>query len=198
VHATNVVRTRPEAAVRYVIDNRGSTFTLRAVSEGLLAAFGHSPKIAARDFEGTAEVSTEDPTLQDASLQLRIRAASLEVTDDVNGKDRKEIERRMYEEVLETDRFPEIEYECSRVSASASADGRYWAALNGQLTLHGVTQPLPLSARVVVTGDLLRATGEFSLRMSNFDIVRPSVAGGAVKIKDEIKGSFDIVARKQV
>lgn len=197
MQASNVARPRPEAAVRYVIDNRGGTFMLRAVSEGLLAAFGHSPKIAVRDFEGTVELSPEDPALQQASLQLQIRAASLEVADDVNEKDRKEIERRMYEEVLETDQYPQIVYECTRVSASASADGRYWAALNGQLTLHGVTHPFPLSARVVVTGDSLRATGEFSLRMSNFGIARPSVAGGAVKIKDEIKGSFDIVGRKQ-
>ena len=45
----------------------------------------------------------------------------------------------MCDEVLETDRFPEIVYECSRVSASGSGD-RYWVALNGELTLHGVTE----------------------------------------------------------
>jgi polyisoprenoid-binding protein YceI len=197
VQVTNVARTLPEATVRYVIDNRGSTFTLRAVSEGLLAAFGHSPKIAVRDFAGAAEVDMANGRLQGASVQIHIRADSLEVSDDVNEKDRREIQHKMYEEVLEIDRFPEIAYEVSKVSASASADGRYWAALSGELTLHGVTHPLPISARVIVTGDMLRATGEFSVRMSDYGIERPSVAAGAVKIKDEVKGSFDIVARKQ-
>lgn len=197
MHASNVAGIRPEAAVRYLIDSRASIFTLRAVSEGLLAAFGHSPKIDVRDFEGAAEISAENNPLADASLQLRIRSDSLEVSDDVEDKDRKEIQRRMYEEVLETDRYPEIVYECSRISGNGSADGRYWAALNGELTLHGVTQACPVSARVIVTGDELRATGDFSLRMSNYAIQRPSVAGGAVKIKDEIKGSFNILARKQ-
>lgn len=197
MHATNVAESTTEATVHYVIDNRGSTFRLQAVSEGLLAAFGHSPKIAVRNFAGTAQVELGNGTLQNASVRLQIQADSLDVTDDVNDKDRNEIERKMHEEVLETSQYPAILYECSTVSGTASADGRYWAALAGELTLHGMTNPLPISARVVVVGDMLRATGEFSLRMSDYGIERPSVAGGAVKIKDEIKGSFDIVARKQ-
>jgi polyisoprenoid-binding protein YceI len=187
----------PEATVRYLIDARGSSFTVRAFSEGFLSAFGHSPVIAIRDFGGEAQVIPGDAGLQDASLRLRIRADSLEVTNDVSDKDRNEIQRKMHEEVLETDRYPEIFYECERASASGNPDGRYWVALNGELTLHGVTRPFPVSARVTVNGDLLRGTGEFSLLLSDFNIERPSVAGGAVRIKDEIKGTFDIVARKQ-
>ena len=45
--------------------------------------------------------------------------------------------------------------------------------------------------------DTLRAYGEFLLRQSDFNIKLVSVAGGVVKIKDELKVSFDIVARKQ-
>ena len=196
MHA-NPARPPPEAAVRYVIDVKASTFTVRAFSEGLLAVFGHNPRIAIRDFQGEAQFTPGTATLQDASLHMRIRASSLEVTDDVSDKDRREMQRQMYEEVLETDRYPEILYECSSVSATGSNDGRYWATLNGELTLHGITQPLPISARVVVNGDSLRATGEFSVRQSDYDIALVSVAAGAVRIKDELKISFDIVARKQ-
>jgi polyisoprenoid-binding protein YceI len=102
----------------------------------------------------------------------------------------------MCEEVLETNRFPEIVYECSRVSASGSGD-RYWGALNGELALHGVTMPLSVSARVVINGDSLRATGEFSLRQSDYEITPVSAAAGTIKVKDEVKCNFDIVARKQ-
>ena len=38
--------------VRYVIDAKGSTFVVQAFATGLLAAFGHSPKIAIRGFQG--------------------------------------------------------------------------------------------------------------------------------------------------
>jgi hypothetical protein len=45
-------------------------------------------------------------------------------------------------------------------------------------------------------GDMLRASGEFSLLQTDFGIAPVSVAGGAMKLKDELKFAFNIVARK--
>jgi polyisoprenoid-binding protein YceI len=69
--------------------------------------------------------------------------------------------------------------------------------LNGELTLHGVSRPLTVPARVTINGDILKASGTFSLLQTDYDIQLVSVAGGALKVKDEVKFSFDIVARKQ-
>jgi polyisoprenoid-binding protein YceI len=182
--------------VRYVIDSKSSNFVVKVFSTGLLAAFGHDPKIAIREFQGNASFSPNGGALDDARVDIRIQANSLEVADDVSDKDRQDINHRMRTEVLETDRFPEIVYECTRVKTSGSAD-RYWAALNGELTLHGVTHPMPLSARVVVEGDSLRASGEFTVRQSEYEIAPVSAAGGAIRVKDDLKCTFDIVARKQ-
>jgi polyisoprenoid-binding protein YceI len=194
VHAT---RPTPEGdAVRYVIDATRSTFVAQVFATGLLSAFGHSPKIAIRNYQGDASFSLAGSTLEGARVHIRVQADSLEVADDISEKDRQEIHRKMCEEVLETNRFPEIVYECSRVSASGSGD-RYWGALNGELALHGVTMPLSVSARVVINGDSLRATGEFSLRQSDYEITPVSAAAGTIKVKDEVKCNFDIVARKQ-
>ena len=184
-----------KTAAHYAIDVRRSTFTLQAFSTGMLSAFGHNPKIAVRDLQGEAQFVPSGTTLQDAQVQVTIRADSLEVIDDISDKDRREIQRQMYEEVLETDRFPEIRYDCSRVTVSGSAD-RYWAALNGELSLHGETHSLPISARVAITGDTLRASGEFSISQSQFGITPVKVAGGAIRLQDEVKCSFDIVAHK--
>ena len=95
---------------------RASTFTVRAFATGMLSAFGHNPTIAIPDFEG--EVQLTSSSLEDASLRIVIQAASLTVTDDIS-KPRiaSEIERRMHDEVLETDGFPEIIYECPRASS---------------------------------------------------------------------------------
>jgi polyisoprenoid-binding protein YceI len=194
VHAT---RAQVEVTtVRYVIDSHGSRFVAQAFATGLLSSFGHSPKFAIREFGGDLSFTLTGLTLEGARLDIRIQAESLELTDDIGEKDRQEIHRKMREEVLETDRFPEIVYECSRVSASGSGD-RYWVALNGQLTLHGVTRPLPVSARVIVNGNSLRATGEFSVRQKEFEIAPVTAAAGAIRIKDDVKCRFDIVARKQ-
>ena len=194
MHATGPLL--EDATVHYLIDAKGSTFVAQVFAAGLLASFGHDPKIAIRDFQGEVSFTLTSSTIESASLKLNIQADSLEVADDISDKDRQEIHRKMCDEALETDRFPEILYECSRVSASGSGD-RYWVALNGELTLHGITRPVPVSARVVINGNSVRATGDFAVRQSEFEIKPVTAAAGAIRIKDEVKCQFDIVARKQ-
>ena len=168
---------------------------MRAFATGMLSAFGHSPTIAIPDFQGEVQWSSSD--LQDASLRIVIEAASLSVTDDISAKDRTEIERKMHQEVLETDGFSEIVYECPQVSSiQKMGEGLFSVVLNGELTLHGVTRNQPVTARVTLKADTLRAAGDFSVRQSDYEIKSVSAAGGAVKLKDELKLSFNIIARK--
>ncbi len=183
-----------EATVHYRIDGTGSKFIVRATATGLFSALGHNPTISIADFEGEALVDPE--ALEKSSLRLVIQASSLAVTDDVSDKDRAEIERRMHDEVLESDGYSEIVYECSKISASKTGDGQYWVALNGELSLHGVTRSQPVSVRVKFNGDILHAVGDFSVRQSDYEIKPVSAVGGTIRLKDELKFSFDIVARK--
>jgi hypothetical protein len=44
--------------------------------------------------------------------------------------------------------------------------------------------------------DKLRAYGKFSIKQSDFKIRLVSVAVGALKVKDELKLAFDIIAKK--
>jgi hypothetical protein len=69
--------------------------------------------------------------------------------------------------------------------------------LNGRLTLHGVTNNQPVIARVAVFGEMLRASGDFMLNQTDYRIKPISVAGGGLKLKNELKASFEIVARRQ-
>ena len=181
--------------VRYVIDPRVSTFVVHAFATGLLSSFGHNPTIAIPDFEGDVQWTSD--TLEDAKVRIVARAAALTVTDDISARDRQEIERRMHDEVLETDGFEEILYDCDRVSPIQKiAESLYAVRLNGELSLHGVTRTQPIPARVTIKGETLRAAGDFSVRLSDYEIRPVSAAGGTVKLKDELKLSFDIVARK--
>lgn len=182
--------------VRYSIDANASTFVAQAFATGLLSSFGHDPKISIGSFQGEVSFTQTGLSIEGAGLNICIQADSLEVTDDISEKDKSEIHRKMYNEVLETDRFPEIVYECSRISASGSGD-RYWVALNGELKLHGVTRAMPISARAVINGSSLRASGEFSIKQSEYQISPVSAAAGAIRLKDEVKCTFDIVARRQ-
>jgi polyisoprenoid-binding protein YceI len=184
-----------ETSVHYVMDTRASQFTVQVFSGGLLSAFGHSPTIAIRDFSGEAQVNPDDLTR--SSLKATIKASSLAVKDDISDKDRREIERVMQQEILETSVYPEIVYECSNVAATKAAEGQYSVTFNGDLTLHGVTRSQTVPARVALTGDSLRAFGTFSLLQTDYDLKLASVAAGALKVKDELKFSFNLLARKK-
>ena len=182
-------------ADRYVIDGRSSRFTVHAFATGMLARMGHNPTIGIRDFSG--EMKFNPDKLEAGSFRLVIKSASLSVQDDISDKDLREMERLMKQEVLETAKFPEIVYDAPSISVTKMADALYSATLNGNLTLHGVTRNQPIAMRVALFGSMLRASGDFSLDQTDYNIKLVSVAGGALKLKDELKFSFEIVARRQ-
>ena len=196
VSATTVERTET-GTDRYVIDGRSSRFTVRAFATGLLSAMGHNPTIAIRDFSG--EMKFNPDKLEAGSLKIVIKSSSLSVQDDISAKDLREMERLMNQEVLEVTKFPEILYEASNISISVTkmTEMLYSATLKGNLTLHGVSRSLSINVRVALLGSMLRASGDFSLNQTDYDIKLVAVAGGALKLKDELKFSFEIVARRQ-
>ncbi|HKG13592.1 MAG TPA: YceI family protein [Pyrinomonadaceae bacterium] len=177
----------------YRLDAGQSRFTVQAFAEGLLSSFGHNPVIAIRDFGGEAVCAPD--TLEAAKLRVKVNADSLAVADDIKEKDRREIEQMMREQVLETGRYPEIVFESTSVTASRLSGGRYRVRVIGDLTMHGVTgRNLWIQAEVKTTDDGLRAQGEFTLRQTDYQIKPVSVAGGTLKVKNELKFSFDIIA----
>ena len=184
-----------ETSIHYVTDTRASQFTVQVFSGGLLSAFGHNPTIAISNFVGEAQVNPDD--VEHSSLRITVKAESLTVKDNVADKDRREMERAMHEEILETASYPEIIYECTNISATKAGEGQYSVTLTGDLTLHGVTRSHMVPARVALTEDSLRAFGTFTLMQTDYDLKLASVAGGALKVKDELKFSFNILARKK-
>ncbi|MBA3713166.1 MAG: YceI family protein [Pyrinomonadaceae bacterium] len=180
--------------VSYRIDAGQSKFNVRAFVSGLLSSFGHDHTIAVRDFSG--EVRLMPDTLESASLQMFVNARSLAVVDDVSDKDRRKIEGTMRDEVLEVGKYSEMIFRSTNVQVRKRGDEQYQARITGDLTLHGVTRPVSVDAQVVTRGDTLRASGEFSLRQTDYKVTPPSVGLGTVKVKDGLKLTFDIIARR--
>ena len=182
-------------ADRYVIDSRASRFTVQAFATGMLARMGHNPIIGIRDFSG--EMQFDPDKLEAGGFRLVVKSASLSVQNDISDKDLREIERLMNQEVLETAKFPEIVYETTSISVTKMAEMLCSATLNGKLTMHGVTRNQTIVVRVALLGSMLRASGDFTLDQTDYNIKLVSVAGGALKLKDELKFSFEMVARRQ-
>ncbi len=180
----------------YTIDSGMSRLTVRAFASGMFSALGHNPTLGFRNVTGEACFVPE--TFHGASLHVRIDAGSLMVVDRISERDRNEIERTVNRDVLETEKYPEIVFVSSKVSASKAGEGQYWVNLVGDLLLHGVTGAQSFAAQIAVSDDTLQAHGEFAVLQTAYKIRPVSVANGALKLKDELKCSFDIVARKQL
>ena len=179
----------------FAIDARASLFTVQAFAAGIVAVVAHSPKFAIREMVGEMEFVPE--TMEKASLQLTIIVGSLEIMDEVSAMDRREIERVMFDEVLQKSVYPRIEYKSSRVSASKTGENVFRVNVNGDLTLHGITRGVGLEAQVVAGQDTLRAQGSFTLMQSDYGLRIASVAGGTLKLKDELRCAYFILGRRQ-
>jgi polyisoprenoid-binding protein YceI len=191
------VETTPvkDGLVHFAIDAKASLLTVQAFASGIVAVVAHSPKFAVRDVVGNMEFVLG--SMQKASIQLTINISSLEIMDEVTSTDRREIERIMFDEVLEKTIYPKVEYKSSRVTASKIGENMYRVTVAGDLTLHGITRGLGLDAQVVTGEDTLRAQGSFSLMQSDYGLKVASVAGGTLKLKEELKGGYFILGRRQ-
>ncbi len=77
--------------------------------------------------------------------------------------------------VFESERFPEIVFTLSGVSAETLPEaGTSTVRLEGTLELHGVTRPLEVEVRLERDGQRLTVTGSFEVLLSDFGMSRPS------------------------
>jgi polyisoprenoid-binding protein YceI len=169
-----------------------STFTVQAFASGLLAVLGHSPTFAVGEFSGSVRFDPADP--RSLAVALTVRAESLDLLDRVKPADRDDILGRARFDVLETDRFPEVAFRTSQAAAEPAGDGRFQAVLGGTLSLHGVERPLRIDAQMTVAPESLRLRGHLPLRMSPFGIKPVTALRGTIRLKDEVRLVFDLLA----
>jgi polyisoprenoid-binding protein YceI len=181
-------------AVKFALDTNASRFTVQAFATGMLSSFGHNPKIAIRDYDG--DIQFVPDTYENAVVRLRVRTSAMEVQDEMSGEDRKKLEQTMFD-VLEVQRFPTALYETKQITVQKQTEDLLLARASGTLSFHGVMQTQPLDARVSRLGTMLRISGDFSLRQSDYAIKPVSFAGGTLRLKDELKFTFELVARMQ-
>jgi polyisoprenoid-binding protein YceI len=179
----------------YRIDAGRSRFTVQALATGMLSFLGHSPTFAVRDFAG--ELRWQPDTSEGTGIEVTVRADSLELMDNVRPADREDIEGRMRREVLEVGAYPEIGFRGDEIMAGAIAPDRYRGRIVGLLSLHGVTNREAIEAEVGLYDDGVRMAGEFPLCLSDYRIRPVTALGGAIRLRDPLRVSFDILAWKE-
>jgi len=185
----------PNALQRYTLDASQSKFIAHAMAGGLFWFKGHDHLVAVREFTGEARLDPD--SIASSSLQINAKAGSMIETSSVFTEPQKQIiDKELREIVLEPDKYPEIVFRSTSVTGKAAANNQYDLKLAGDLTLHGVTRPITIPAKVIVTGNDLRAQGEFSIDRGDFKVKATSAFHGLVRVRDKVKFEFDIVGHR--
>ena len=166
------------------IDRAHSTMTVYVYKTGILSGLAHNHEIEAPIEWGEVNDS-ERP-----SVELRVDSSKLRVLDpEVSDGTRATIQATMQSaEVLDVGHFPEIHFQSTGVEPSGTD---HWV-IRGDLDLHGQTHPI--SFEVALKDGLYQGTAV--LKQTGFGIKPVRVAGGTVKVKDEVRVAFSIALLK--
>jgi polyisoprenoid-binding protein YceI len=168
------------------IDSALSKITIHVDKTGLFSFAGDKHEIAAPVASGTVDEKA-------GTVEFTIDARKLQVLDpQLDPNKRAEVQKTMHSPaVLDSAKYPEIRF---RSTAVASAAPNTWA-VTGDLTLHGQTHPVAVQVKKETRDNKSAYLGSAKLKQTDFGITPVAVAGGTVKVKDELKLDFEIVTR---
>lgn len=170
-----------------VIPGKGY-FKIHVGTAGLFGAFAHDHLIEAQKVEGCANVDSKD--IRKSSIKLTFTTAGIRVIDPKeSAKDRAEVQKTMETEVLRITEFPRVTFESTAIEQAGADQFR----VHGNLTIRGKTQPAAISLTFKRLGDgTYRSAGKYSFKQSSFGIKPIQLAGGTVKVKDELQTEFEL------
>ena len=166
------------------VDSQHSTMTVHVYKSGFLSAFGHNHEIQAPIQSGRVKESGSQ------SVEMLVDSRKLRVLDpEASESTRAQIQETMLgSQVLDTDHFPQIHFQSTAVEPKGPG---HWI-VHGNLGLHGKDHPI--AVEVTLKGEHYR--GSATLKQTDFGITPVTVAGGTVKVKDEVKIEFEIALMK--
>jgi polyisoprenoid-binding protein YceI len=167
-------------SVAYGFDNESSTMTIYGSSN-------------VRDW--TMDVSVLDGTVvlneTDAALP-GIQKIDVTVPVEKVVSDKDKLQKHAHE-ALEKDDHPTITFTSSDVQVATAKADSFSVSATGDLTIAGETQSVTLTAKGVRTDDgMLAVAGEHRLKLSGYDVERPSLFFGALKVTDPVRLAFDV------
>jgi polyisoprenoid-binding protein YceI len=181
--------------VRFTVVEAKSSVRIHVGKSGAFSFAGHRHEVEA-PVSGT--VTADAAALSASSVDLRFASARLRVLPEGEPEgDAPKVEDVMHgAQVLEAGRFPEIRFVSKHVEGQRSGEA-YDLRIVGDLTLHGVTAELTVPVRVALDASTLTATGQATVRHDQFGLKPVSAGGGTVKVANEIRIEFRIVAERR-
>jgi len=176
------------------IDVEHSSITVHVLRGGVFGFTGDNHEIHAPISKGKLDEAA-------GSIEFEIETAKMQVLDPkMDTAKRAQVQEKMLgPDVLDSAHYPLIQFTSTSVKAGKTG---HWSVA-GNLKLHGALRPVTLEVsepadEVSAAGGRPKVRhyqGTTTLKQSLFGIKPVSVAGGTVKVKDELKIDFDIVGR---
>lgn len=162
------------------IDVEHSTITVYVYRSGLFSFAGDNHEVRAPIKAGIVDESQR-------KVEIEVEVRALRVSDPhLSSEKRSQVQQKMLSpDVLDPERFPIIKFVSNRVEPKRDKE----LLVHGTLTLHGEMRPIV----VLVSGTQPRYRGSATLKQTAFGIQPVSIAGGTVKVKDEVKIDFDVI-----
>jgi polyisoprenoid-binding protein YceI len=187
-------QSKPPARM-YALDAAQSQIVVTLVQEGMIGKRYPTHRVVAKRFTGRIELPKDETRM---SVTVTTEAKSLTNADDAMSEfERKGFHDVLHNTVLEVEKFPTITFTSVSVTDVKSSGDQRTFTLAGDLVLHGVTRRVSFPVQATIGGDRIRATGEAKLKQSDYQM-KPFERGmGFIKIGDETKVSFTVVANAQ-
>lgn len=181
-----------QAAPHYSVDYGASSLAAVAGKSGMLSFAGHDHAVLATKWSATLDLHPSD--LAHSMLAITIPVNAL-VVDSPEARqkaglgagpkpdDMRTIQQTMLgPEVLDAARFSEIRVTSTGIALEGAGRLRF----SGDVALHGKAQHISVPVRYTTSAQRMTFDGEFTIRQSDFGIKPITVAGGTIKVKNEV------------
>ena len=102
------------------------------------------------------------------------------------------------ENYMESDKFPKSEFKGAITNMNEvnfAKDGTYSAKVTGKLTIHGVTKDLTVPGTITVSGNTMKASTKFTIKLQDYNITIPSVVADKIAKDATIKLESDLIRK---
>jgi polyisoprenoid-binding protein YceI len=167
--------------------NSESSFTLHVFKTGLLSGKKHV--FLFERYSGDIVLAAEK--LESSHIAFVIEADSVVLKDDwVKQRDQDKIMALVRDEILEVAHHGEIRFDSTKVAKTL---GEY--SVTGNLTIKGISKPAYLEIRIGPNQtENLELEGNSQIKLSHYNLKRPSALLGAIGTRDEMAVRFSLVA----
>src|SRR5262249_11891482 len=126
-----------------------------------------------------------------SSIKLIFMTEGVRVLDPKeSAKDRVKVQQTMETEVLRISQYPQVIFESTGIERGGTAET---LRVRGNLTIRGNSQPITVPLTVTRLEDgTYRVRGEYKFKQSTFGIQPIQLAGGTIKVKDELRTEFEL------